>query len=298
LAEQSNLTGAFHGQFSATLSDGIYEIYCPGAAQTYTSLTVSGTTSGRSWKQYPQLVEAVASFTQWVSAQTANLVTATSAQASAVEAGNLTQAEQLYVPAREDFETIEPETDSFANLYLDVDGQIENFGDPEQFQGFHELEEAMWVGGSLTGQAGYALELLGDVKQLQTLLAPVSYQPAQIVDFAYSQLTEASSYAITGQEERYSNLELVDLKGAYDSTAEALALLGPALGQLKSSVLYGWDSAQSALQQALAVCAQTPGAADSGFESYTQVDLVHRQHIYDAVANLVTALGRAAAVLP
>lgn len=298
LAEQSNLSGAVRGGFSATLSDGTYRIYCPGASQTTANLTVSGISTGSSWKQDPQLVQALASFTQWVSAQMPTLVTATSAFANAVKAGDLTQAEELYVPAREDFEAIEPESETFANLYLDIDGQIESFGNPTQFQGFHELEEAMWVGDSLAGQAGDAQELLGDVEQLKTLLVPVTYQPAQIVDFAYSQLTEATSFVLSGAEERYSNLELVDLKGAYDGASEAETLLAPALAQLSPSALHGLQTALSGFANGLAQCAQSPGEADSGYESYAQVGTSQRQSLYDDIANVITAFGRAASFLP
>ena len=73
------------------------------------------------------------------------------------------------------------------------------------------------------------MQLVDDVEQLQTLAAKASYQPAQIGDFASAQLVEASNYLVTGSEERYSNLELVDLKGTLGSAQEAITLLEPAL---------------------------------------------------------------------
>ncbi len=237
LAEQPNLAPGVLGGISADLSDGTYQIYCPGADQTLSSFTVSGASSGPSWKKNPQLVTAVHQFSQWMSGQMGLLASDTAAFASAVQAGNLTQAETLYVPAREDFESVEAATETYGSLYPDIDGQIEDFGSPSQFEGFHELEESMWVGDSLAGQTTYATELVNNVDRLQKLASKATYQPAQIGDFASSQLTEASNYLATGSEERYSNLELVDLKGTLDSAEEAITVLEPALTALSPSVL-------------------------------------------------------------
>lgn len=293
VAEQPNLAPGALGGISASLSDGIYQIYCPGADQTMTSFTVTGASTGPTWKKNPKLVLAVQHFSQWMSAEMELLVTNTSAFASAVEAGNLGQAEALYVPAREDFESVEAATESYGTLYPDIDGQIENFGNPSQFEGFHEIEEAMWVGDSLSGQSTYAEQLVSNVKQLQKLASTATYQPAQIGDFASAQLTEASNYLVTGSEERYSNLELVDLKGTLGSAEEAITVLEPALATIDPAVLHQLDSAMATASAALAQCAQSPGSADSGYESYTTVGTSQREMLAQDMLNLAAPVIRA-----
>ncbi len=298
IAEKPNLTNATPGGFSASLSDGMYQIYCPGATQTLSNLTVSGASTSPSWKKNPALVAAVASFTTWVSQEMVPVVATTRAFAAAVEAGNLPEAETLYVPARVDFETIEPEAETFASLYQDIDGQIQNFGNPSQFQGFHELEEAMWIGNSLAGQSNYATQLVSNVVQLQSMMAAVTYQPAQIVDFADAELSETTTNELTGAEERYSNLELVDVKGTFASVAEGVMLLGPALQSANPEVLHQLSTALTTAQGALAQLAQNPGPSDSGYESYTEVNSAQRQVLNQDTVNLITALGQAALYLP
>jgi iron uptake system component EfeO len=298
IAEKPNLTNATPSGFSASLSDGTYQIYCPGATQTLSNLTVSGASTSPSWKKNPALVAAVASFTTWVSQQMVPVVAATQAFAAAVVAGNLPEAEMLYVPARVDFETIEPEAETFASLYQDVDGQIQNFGNPSQFQGFHELEEAMWVADSLAGQSSYATQLVNNVKQLQSMMATVTYQPAQIIDFADAELSETTTNELTGAEERYSNLELVDVKGTFDSVAEGIMLLSPALQSANPAVFRQLNTALTTAQGALAGLAQNPGPSDSGYQSYTMVDIAQRQVLYQDTVNLITALGQATLYLP
>jgi iron uptake system component EfeO len=293
LAEQPNLAPGALGGISASLTDGTYQIYCPGAEQTTSSFMVTGASTGPTWKKNPRLVLAVHNFSLWISTQMGLLVSDTRAFASAVEAGNLSQAEALYVPAREDFESVEAATESYGTLYPDIDGQIENFGNPSEFEGFHEIEEAMWVGGSLSGQSKYAMQLVDDVEQLQSAASKAEYQPAQIGDFASAQLTEASNYLVTGSEERYSNLELADLKGTLGSTEEAITLLEPALSALAPAVLDQLNSAMASASAALSQCTQSPGSAGSGYESYTAVGTSQRETLAQSMLDLAAPVARA-----
>ncbi len=293
LAEEPNLAPGTLGGISADLSAGSYEIYCPGANQTTAMFTVAGTFKGPVWKKNPQLVASVQQFTQWMSHQFQLLSTDTGAFASAVEAGNLTDAENLYVPAREDYESIEAASEVYGTLYPDIDGQIENFGNPSEFEGFHEIEESMWVGGTLSGQSPYAMTLVKDVDQLQMEASTATYQPAQIGDFASAQLSEASNYLVTGSEERYSNLELVDLKGTLDNAQEAISVLTPALTSLSPAVLQQLKAAMTVVSGALAQCTQSPGSAGSGYESFNDVGSMQRQTLAQDVLNLAAPVARA-----
>ncbi len=293
LAEEPNLAPGTLGGISADLSAGFYEIYCPGADQTTATFTVSGASKGPAWKKNPQLVEAVQRFTQWMSRQFQLLVTDTGAFAAAVEAGSLADAQDLYVPAREDYESIEAASEAYGSLYPDIDGQIESFGSSSGFEGFHEIEESMWVADTLSGQSSYAMTLVKDVDRLQVMASTATYQPAQIGDFASAQLAEASNYLVTGSEERYSNLELVDLKGTLANAQEAISLLTPALRSLSPAVLQQLQAAMTVMSSALAQCEQSPGSADSGYESLSDVGIAQRETLAQDVLNLAAPVARA-----
>jgi iron uptake system component EfeO len=293
LAEQPKIAPGTLGGISADLNDGIYEIYCPGANQTTQTFSVNGASTGPSWKRNPKLVEAVARFKLWMSGQMASLVANTGAFAAAIDAGNLPQAEDLYVPAHQGFESVEAASETYGSLYPDIDGQIENFGNPSLFEGFHEIEESMWVGDTLSGQAKYATQLVDNVNQLRARVSKATYQPAQIGDFASAQLTEASNYLVTGSEERYSNLELADLKGTLDSAEEAIVVLEPALVSIDPAVLRQLNSAMATASAALAQCAQSPGSADSGYESFTALGATQAAALAQDMLNLGAPVTRA-----
>jgi iron uptake system component EfeO len=293
LAEQPNLADGLLGGITADLSVGSYQIYCSGADQTTSTFTVSGTASSQTWKKNRNLVLAVHQYGTWVNQQLASLVSDTDSLAAALDAGDIPRAEALYVPAREDFESIEPECEGYGVLYPDIDGQIENFGSPKQFRGFHEIEESLWVGDTGDGQASYAARLQSDVRALRARAAGATYQPVQIGDFAVGQLEEASNYLVTGSEERYSNLELVDLKGTLAAVTEAVSLLQPTLGELDPTVLAALARALTGADTALAQLAQSPGAAGSGYQSYTTVSPDQRQVLAEAVLAVVPPLSQA-----
>jgi iron uptake system component EfeO len=293
LAEQPNLAAGLLGGITANLSDGSYQIYCPGAGQTTSTFTVSGAASAQTWKRNPRLVAAVSQYRDWVRQRLHLLAGDTAAFAAAVDAGNLTQAEALYAPAREDFESIEPESEAYGSLYPDIDGQIENFGNPSQFRGFHEIEESLWVGDSLAGQSKDASELVAAVQQLQAVASKATYQPVQVADYLVGQLEEASNFVATGSEERYSNVDLVDLKGTLESASEGASVLAPALSAMSPKVLSDLTAAMVTAQTALAALAQTPGAYGTGYVSYSEVNPAQRQQLAEDLLEVVVPLTKA-----
>ena len=54
-------------------------------------------------------------------------------------------------------------------------------------------------------------QLLTDVKQLQAVVKTVKLEPATIANGAVELLNEVSSSKVSGEEERYSHVDLVDL---------------------------------------------------------------------------------------
>ena len=87
--------------------------------------------------------------------------------------------------------------------------------------GFHKIEQAMYVKGNLDGMAPVAKKLLADVKRLDALVKTVELEPATIANGAVELLNEVSSSKITGEEERYSHIDLVDLVGNVDGAKAA-----------------------------------------------------------------------------
>ncbi len=293
LAEQPNLAPGLLGGITADLGDGTYQIYCPGATETTSTFTVSSTAPAQTWRNNARLEVATFRYRSWVRHQLTQLTRDTATFASAVEAGDLTRAEALYAPAREDFESIDPVSEAFDTLDLDIDGEIENFGSRAQFQGFHEIEESLWVDHSLAGQSKYATELVAAVRRLQAAASGTTYQPAQIGDYVISQLEEAGNFVATGSEERYSHLDLIDLKGALEGASEAVSVVTPVLTATSPALLAQLTSALASARAALAALAQNPGSSGSGYVSLTSVTEAQRQHLADVVLAVAAPLAQA-----
>jgi iron uptake system EfeUOB component EfeO/EfeM len=119
------------------------------------------------------------------------------------------------------------------------------------------------------------------------------FQPSQIGDFAAAQLEEANNYLVTGSEERYSNLELEDLKGNLGSAVEAVTVLSPALSSDDPSLLRRLDATMKTATSALARLAQSPGSADTGYESYTEVPLSEREVLAQDMLNMASPMSEA-----
>jgi hypothetical protein len=137
LGEQENLSPGLSGGFSLRLDNGSYQIYCPGAAQEHWDFTVTGQSTA-SWRTNPALVAATTQYATWITGQVNQLTTSTQSFVDAVNAGDLQQAEVTYGAARVFYERVEPVAEIWGSLYLDIDGRIDDFDKPADFQGFHK----------------------------------------------------------------------------------------------------------------------------------------------------------------
>ena len=121
-------------------------------------------------------------------------MSSTQALCAAINAGNLTQAEQLYPKARVYYERIEPVAEVWGTLDTDIDGRIDNpVTNPADLEGFHRLEMLMWADDTLTGAAQYCSQLVSNEQQLQKLVATASYDPVTMASGATDLINEAAT---------------------------------------------------------------------------------------------------------
>lgn len=177
------------------------------------------------------LQQSVDNYTSYVNTQVDQLVKATKSFADAIKAGNIEQAKVRYAQARPYYERIEPIAESLGDLDPKIDARIDDVEDPSQWTGFHRLEKALWEDQSLAGQQPYADQLYQDVKTLQSKVQQLSLQPQQIVAGAMELLNEAAISKITGEEERYSHLDLLDLSANVEGSEAVYQAIIPALQQ-------------------------------------------------------------------
>jgi iron uptake system EfeUOB component EfeO/EfeM len=141
------------------------------------------------------------------------------------------------VDARVPYERIEPVAESFGQLDPAIDARA---GDvpAAQWTGFHPIERTLWVRGTTDGTAALAKKLVADVLDLEHKVKTVELEPAQVANGSVELLGEVSKSKITGEEERYSHIDLVDFeanvegaKAAFDSVSDLVEAKQPALAK-------------------------------------------------------------------
>ena len=282
LGEQENLSPGLSGGFSLRLDNGDYQIYCPGASEEKFTFTVTGKSTA-SWRSNPALVSATNQYASWITDQVGQLASTTQSFVDDVNAGNLQQAEVAYGQARVFYERVEPVAEIWGSLDLQIDGRIDDFDKPADFQGFHKIEQLMFAQATLTGASTYANQLLANVKQLQTLVGKATYQPAEIADGATSLIDEIQKTKVTGEEERYSHIDLVDFQANLDGSMTAFNFLAPALKQIDPDLAGTVTDRYDAVVTALAPYKQSPGYLNTGFANYDTVGAAARKSLSQVV---------------
>jgi iron uptake system component EfeO len=140
--------------------------------------------------------------------------------------------------------------------------------------------------------AAVAGQLLTDVKTLQGLVKNVQLEPKQIANGAKELLDEVSSSKITGEEERYSHIDLVDLAANVDGSQTAFNAVAPLIGPAGPSATEISKRFQE-LDASLAAY-RTP----TGFVLFNQLTPAQTTAIAQRVNAIAEPLSQVAAHLP
>ena len=236
VGEKENLPPGFKGTFSVNVPAGRYTLYCPGAATENTALTVSGTAASAADSSLTDLyTEGTKEYAGYINDQVGYLVTSTEALDKALHGTDLDAAQTAYAKARPYYEKIEAVAESFTAGKTDLDAAIDaRAGDvpAAQWTGFHPIEKGLFQDKSLKGLGDLGDGLAANAKQLQTLTKDLTYQPYELANGAQELLDEVAGSKITGEEERYSHIDLLDFSGNLEGAQQAFADLEPALGQI------------------------------------------------------------------
>ena len=181
-----------------------------------------------SFKKSEQLSQAVEDYKAYVNEQTNQLVVTTEKFTAAVKTNNLEQAKKMYPEARTYYERIEPIAESFGELDPAIDAR-ENDVDAASWSGFHKIEKGLWVTKSTKGLSEVATQLNKDVLELRKEIKNVKLDPTQIVAGSMELLNEAAISKVTGEEERYSKMDLVDLAANVEGSEAVYRAILPAL---------------------------------------------------------------------
>jgi iron uptake system component EfeO len=288
LGEKENLSEGLSGSFSLTLEKGRYTLYCPGGSDERGSLAVSGELKS---SERPQVEAAVSRYRAYLEKNTAELVANTRPFVAAVLAGDAARARSLYAPARVPYERIEPVAESFGDLDPRIDAR-ENDVPPSEFEGFHRIERALWEEGTAKGMAAVAKRLLADVEELAAKVATVDLQAVQIANGANELLSEVSASKITGEEERYSHVDLVDFEANVEGAEAAFDAVQPLLSgtdpRLAREIEVDFRAVYAALK---------PYRRGSGFVTYTELTQADTRKLAQSIDALAEKLSQVPAAI-
>ena len=85
---------------------------------------------------------------------------------------------------------------------------------------------------TLKGTAAWGRKLVADVGLLQQKTTSLTYQAPDLANGAQELLDEVAATKITGEEERYSHIDLVDMANNVEGAEQAFADLEPALQKI------------------------------------------------------------------
>jgi iron uptake system component EfeO len=297
VGEKENLPPGFNGSFVVSVGAGSYSLYCPGAATEKTPLTVTGaTTAAADSTSASLLAVGTKEYAEYVNTQVGYLVETSQALATALKGTDLTAAQTAYKKARPYYEKIEPVAESFTQGKNNLDANIDaRAGDlpASQWTGFHPIEKGLFKTKSLKGLGTLGDGLVTNVKKLQSLTSGLSYQPFELANGAQELLDEVSSSKITGEEERYSHIDLLDFQGNEEGAEQAFADLQPGLEKIDATLAGTISDNFAALSTVLDKYRSKTDP--SGFVRYGELTAQDKKDLAAAVKAVQEPLSRVAA---
>jgi len=272
VGESEGIAAGTTAELDLDLQDGTYDLSC-GTGDVYHDALVVGTgvgevASATTVEGAADLTGVVTAYTAYVDAQLDDLVSRTQALADATASGNLDTSRQTYGASRLPYERLEPIAELFPDLDGAMDAREDDFPqgvDDPTFTGWHRIEYLLYQQGDVAAAAPFAKQLAADTVELQQQIAAITIDPGTMVNGAAGLIEEAAATKITGEEDRYSQLSLIDLAANVEGAKKIVELLTPLLQAANPTLLDAIDDDLIAFDSKL-------GAYESGEEQYLPYD--------------------------
>ena len=259
-----------------------------GSTGTGTTGTVTVDTNATSAAGLQEAMSKVATYAR---GQTVALVAATIALQKAVDDGSVAQAKKAYADGRPYYERIEPLVALFPELDGKIDAREDDFpkkGEDPTWTGFHPIERALWHDDEITAHTrDLAAGLVRDARRLNTLMASAKVTPEVVIPGTAELVDEVEESKITGEEERYSKLDLPTFLANLEGAREFYDSLAP-LVQAKDAALA--DEIDDAFKGAFEEVEKL--RSGSGFASYDELTDAQQRAVKQSIEALAEPLAR------
>ena len=281
VGEKENLApGLDPVSFTVTLDGGKYQVYCPGAGNEYVDFEVTGQAAVAPTGTVPTILDdGTKSYAAYVVDQVKQMNAAVKDLDAAIQSGNLDAARKAYAKARPFYERSESFVDGFVlpggspddnatNLDYLIDMRASNVDDKVGWKGFHAIERDLFQANAITpGTRALSTELVGNVGKLVGVASTLEFKPEDLGNGSADLIEEVSTTKITGEEEQFSHIDLVDFAGNVEGAQQAYAALRPGLEKIDPALVTQLD------QQFQTVLTTLDGYRDpgalGGYKTYT-----------------------------
>lgn len=281
LGEKENLApGLPPVSFTVTLGGGSYQLYCPGATHESQPFTVTGQAAALPTGSTASiLATGTQGYASYVDGVVDAMADATNTLKTDIDAGDVAGAKTEYALLRPFYERIESDVDGFilpghsatdnaGNLDYLIDMRASNLDPAVGWHGQHAVERDLFQAGRITaGTKQLAAELQTNVGTLDKLVRTLTYKPEDLANGAADLLEEVQSTKITGEEEDFSHIDLVDFAGNVEGAQQAFAFLEPGMEKIDPT-LAQQVTTQFAAVNTLLNTYRDP-TAPGGYESYS-----------------------------
>lgn len=281
LGEKENLApGLDPVSFTVTLDGGKYQLYCPGADKEFVDFQVTGQTAAAPTGTVQTILQqGTKEYAAYVTGQINQLSDTVNALNAAIQAGNLDAAKKAYATARVHYERAESSVEGFVLPGFAVDdnaGNLDYLIDMREstpvdakvgWKGFHAIERDLWGAGITPQTKALSTELVANVGKLDGVVKGLEYKPEDLANGAADLIEEVQNTKITGEEEKFSHIDLVDFAGNVEGAQQAFASLRPGLEKIDPALVAQLDKQFQAVQQVLD--SYRDPAALGGFKTWT-----------------------------
>jgi iron uptake system component EfeO len=296
LGEKENVAAGLGGEFAVKVDAGTYTVYCPGAATEKRAITVTGTAAAVDNSLAGLLKAGTDGYKRYVDTQVGYLLADAKKLDTALHGTDLVAAQDAYIAARPFYEKIEPVAESFVNGTQNLDADIDaraNDVPAAQWSGFHRIEKGLFQDNSVNGLGRWGDKLVTDITTLQTKTRRLIYQAPDLANGAQGLLDEVASGKITGEEERYSHIDIVDMANNVEGSEQAFAQIEPAVQKIDPNLAATITAQFSALDKVIDKYRTTSNV--SGYMLYTSLADADRRNLAAAVKAVQEPLSRVAA---
>jgi iron uptake system component EfeO len=257
VGEVGNIGPSTGKRLTVALKAGEYDLTCkPGrSGKGIRTPIVVKARSGVQPTTSPELDAAVATYRSYVVGQARLLQTRSKPFVAAVQAGDVLKAMALYPGARAPYDAMAPVAASFGDLDARIDARIDDVEVGQQWTGFHRLEHDLWSTADvvdISKDGTVAQQLQADIDRLVDQVQRIDLSADQIATGAVSTLKQVATVKLTGDEERYSHLDLTDANANVQGAQQVYEALRPIVLTQDPELVLKVDTRFATLEEDLA----------------------------------------------